>query len=59
MTKTPIVVSENMPASQSLALMTEKSITSLLVVPEVDLKKKNKRLKGIIHIHFLLQGGFN
>ena len=53
MTKTPIVVSENMPASQSLALMTEKSITSLLVVPEVDLKKKNKRLKGIIHIHFL------
>ena len=59
MTKTPFVVSENMPASKSLAFMNEKKISSLLVVPEVDLKKKNKRLKGIIHIHFLLQGGLN
>jgi hypothetical protein len=26
-------------------------------VPDKDLKKSNKRLKGIIHIHFLLQSG--
>ena len=34
-----------------------KKITSLLVVPDKDLKKSNKKLKGIIHIHFLLQIG--
>ena len=39
-------------------LMNEKKITSLLVVADKDLNKKNKmKLKGIIHIHFLLQHG--
>jgi len=56
-TKIPLVVSENMPAAKALALCNEKKITSLLVVSEKDLKKKNKKLKGIIHIHFLLQNG--
>ncbi len=57
MTKSPFVVNENMPASKALALMNEKKITSLLVVSDKDLKKTNKTLKGIIHIHFLLQNG--
>ena len=56
-TKEPFVVNENMPASKALALMNEKKITSLLVVSDKDLNKKNKILKGIIHIHFLLQDG--
>ena len=46
-----------MPASKALALMNEKKITSLLVVSDRDLNNKNKILKGIIHIHFLLQDG--
>ena len=57
MSNTPLVVNENMPASKALGIMNEKKITSLLVVPDKDLKKSNKRLKGIIHIHFLLQSG--
>jgi len=58
MSKKPFTVNENMPASKALAIMNEKKITSLLVVSDKDFKKKNKiRLKGIIHIHFLLQHG--
>ena len=58
MTNNPLVVNENMPASKALAIMNEKKITSLLVVSDNDFKKKNKQvLKGIIHIHILLQKG--
>ena len=58
MTKKPLVVNENMPASKALAIMNEKKVTSLLVVSDNNYKKKNKlKLKGIIHIHFLLQYG--
>ena len=57
MTLNPFVVNENMPASKALAIMNDKKITSLLVVSDKDLNKKNKVLKGIIHIHFLLQNG--
>ena len=57
MTVNPFVVNENMPASKALAIMNDKKITSLLVVSDKDLNKKNKVLKGIIHIHFLLQNG--
>ena len=53
----PLVVNENMPASKALGIMNEKKITSLLVVSDKDVKKRNKRLIGIIHIHFLLQSG--
>ena len=56
-TLNPLVVNENMPASKALAIMSEKKITSLLVVSDNDYKKKNKILKGIIHIHFLLKNG--
>ena len=55
--KTPMIVNENMPASKALSIMNEKKITSLLVVSENDYNKNNKKLKGIIHIHFLLQNG--
>ena len=57
MRKKPLVVNENMPAARALAICNEKKITSLLVVSEKDLKKKEKKLVGIIHIHFLLQNG--
>ena len=57
MTKQPLVVNENMPASKALAICSEKKITSLLVVSDKDFKSKNRKLKGIIHIHFLLQSG--
>ena len=55
--KYPLTVSENVPAAKALAIMNEKKITSLLIVSEKDSHKKNKILKGIIHIHFLLQNG--
>ena len=55
--KKPLSVNENMPASKALGIMNEKKITSLLVVSDKDVKKRNKRLRGIIHIHFLLQSG--
>ena len=57
MTRGPLVVNENMPASKALAIMNEKKITSLLVVSDKDFLKSNKTLKGIIHIHFLLENG--
>ena len=46
-----------MPASKALAIMSEKKITSLLVVSDKNYKKPNKLLKGIIHIHSLLKSG--
>tara|TARA_B100001029_G_C15054345_1_gene453170 strand:- start:1051 stop:2034 length:984 start_codon:yes stop_codon:yes gene_type:complete len=58
-TSNPLFVSENSSASKALSLMNEKKITSLLVAAENDIKnrKKTKKLKGIIHIHSLLQYG--
>ena len=53
----PLVINESMPSSKALGLMSEKKITSLLVVSDRDKNKKNKKLKGIIHIHFLLGQG--
>ena len=58
MTKKPLMINESMPASKALAIMNEKKITSLLVISDKDYKRKsNIRLKGIIHIHFLLKHG--
>ena len=57
MTKNPLTVNEDMPASKALSIMNDKKITSLLVVSNKDYKKPNKILKGIIHIHFLLKNG--
>ena len=55
--KQPYIVNENMPASKALGIMNEKKITSLLVVSDKDYKKSSKILRGIIHIHTLLQNG--
>ena len=57
--KKPLVINENMPAAKALSIMNEKKITSLLVVSDKNYKNKNKILKGIIHIHFLLKRGLN
>ena len=59
MTSNPLFISENSPASKALALMNEKKITSLLVTSELESNKTklNKKLKGIVHIHSLLQYG--
>jgi CBS domain-containing protein len=46
-----------MSASKALSYMSEKKITSLLVVSDKDKNKKNKILRGIIHIHLLLKDG--
>tara|TARA_X000000368_G_C23013762_1_gene704721 strand:- start:135 stop:1118 length:984 start_codon:yes stop_codon:yes gene_type:complete len=58
-TSNPLFVSENSPASKALSFMNEKKITSLLVSADNDIgiKKKTKKLKGIVHIHSLLQYG--
>ena len=40
MTKMPMLVSENMPATKALAIMNDKKITSLLVVSDKDYEKK-------------------
>ena len=53
----PYIISESTSASAALGFMSEKKITSLLVVSDKDKYKKNKILKGIIHIHFLLRDG--
>ena len=59
MTPNPLFVSESSPASKALSLMNEKKITSLLVASEEDYNKAKttKKLKGILHIHSLLQYG--
>ena len=59
MTPNPLYISETAPASKALALMNEKKITSLLVISEQEsnLANKTKKLKGIVHIHSLLQYG--
>jgi arabinose-5-phosphate isomerase len=59
MTPSPLFISETSSASKALSIMNDKKITSLLVYSEKDSKKSktNKKLKGIIHIHSLLQYG--
>jgi len=59
MTPNPLFISENAPASKALSLMNDKKITSLLVAAEQEYNKPkmNKKLKGIVHIHTLLQYG--
>ena len=59
MTPDPLFISESSPASKALFLMNDRKITSLLVVSEKEFNKAslNKKLKGIVHIHSLLQYG--
>ena len=59
MNSNPVFISENSTASKALSIMNKRKITSLLVTSEkkMNSKSKNKILKGIIHIHSLLQSG--
>ena len=59
MNSNPVFISENATASKALSIMNKKKITSLLVTSENNLTKKNqfKNLKGIVHIHSILQFG--
>tara|TARA_B100001057_G_C22745466_1_gene909581 strand:+ start:216 stop:1193 length:978 start_codon:yes stop_codon:yes gene_type:complete len=57
MSKNPLIVYEEMTASKALGIMNEKKVTSLLVISNKDYKNKNKILKGIIHIHSILEQG--
>ena len=59
MTSNPLFISESSPASKALSLMNERKITSLLVTTDQDFNKakSTKKLKGIVHIHSLLQYG--
>jgi len=50
MTKNPITISEHQLATEALAIMQKKCITSLFIV-------QDKRPVGILHIHDLLQAG--
>mgnify|MGYP006142356319 CR=1 FL=1 len=54
MTKNPVFINENSLASKALSIMNEKKITSLLVKDE---SQRGMKLKGIIHIHDLLNYG--
>ena len=58
-TLNPLFISEDSPASKALSLMNDKKITSLLVTSEKEYNKPsaNKKLKGIVHIHYLLRYG--
>ena len=59
MNPNPLFISENATASKALSLMNKKKITSLLVTSDKNLnsKKRFKDLKGIVHIHKILQFG--
>ena len=59
MNSNPVFISENSTASKALSIMNKRKITSLLVTSEkkINSKSKSKVLKGIIHIHSLLQSG--
>jgi len=59
MTPNPLFISETVLASKALSIMNDKKITSLLVTSEKNYNKGKitKKLKGIVHIHSLLQYG--
>ena len=57
MSRKPMFISENVPASKALSVMSENKITSLCVPSEKTLNKKNKKLKAIVHVHRILDFG--
>ena len=59
MNSDPVFISENSTASKALSIMNKKKITSLLVTSDknINSQKKYKDLKGIVHIHSILQFG--
>ena len=59
MNSSPLFISETSSASKALSIMNEKKITSLLVTSEknVNTTRKYVDLKGLVHIHSILQFG--
>ena len=57
MSRKPMFISENVPASKALSVMSENKITSLCVPSEKTLNKRNKKLKAIVHVHRILDFG--
>ena len=56
-TKHPAWVADTDTALSAINIMNARSITSLLVSKKGDIKKKNKKLVGVIHLHAALAKG--
>jgi len=56
-TKNPTWVADTDTALSAINTMNARSITSLLVAKKKNIKKKNKKLVGIIHLHAALATG--
>ena len=57
MSRKPFFISENLSVPKALSIMSENKITSLCIPTEKTLNKKNKKLKGIVHVHRILDLG--
>jgi predicted transcriptional regulator len=55
--KNPNWISESATALSAIEKMNNLKITSLLVAREQDIKKKNKNVIGILHLHHCLSRG--
>jgi arabinose-5-phosphate isomerase len=55
--KYPTWISETSTALSAIDKMNNKKITSLLVTKSKDLKKKNKKIIGVLHLHHCLSIG--
>ena len=56
-TKNPNWIADTDTALSAINKMNENSITSLLVTKKKDIKKKIKKLVGVIHLHTALARG--
>ena len=57
MKKNPLIIHEDLPASKALSIMNEKRITSLLIGAKNSKNTSQKKLKGVLHMHHLLNFG--
>ena len=57
MKKNPLVIDEDLPASKALSIINEKRITSLLIGAKNSKNMSQKKLKGVLHMHHLLNFG--
>ena len=55
--KNPTWISETSTALSAIDKMNSLKITSLLVTKNQDIKKKNKKIIGILHLHHCLSRG--
>ena len=55
--KKPVWISDSDTALSAIEKMNNLKITSLLVAREQDIKKKNKNVIGILHLHHCLSRG--